>query len=163
MKNLILAVFAAFAIACNSSEGPKNTEATSEVKAEEGMMYGEKFTVNSPASIDEVISKMGDQDEMKAQVQGKVSSVCKAEGCWLKMAKADGGEVMVKMKGHDFTVPKDCEGKTVVIDGVARKETTSVEDLKHFAEDEGKTKEEIDAITQAEEEIVIEANGVIFQ
>jgi hypothetical protein len=46
--------------------------------------------------------------------------------------------------------------------GKVAKEVVSVEDLRHFAEDEGKSKEEIAKITQAKENITFEASGVLI-
>jgi hypothetical protein len=48
-----------------------------------------------------------------------------------------------------------------VIKGKAFKEVTSVEELQHYAEDEGKSKEEIALITQPQEEIKFLADGVV--
>jgi hypothetical protein len=39
-------------------------------------------------------------------------------------------------------------------------DTTTVEELKHFAEDDGKSKEEIEKITEPKIEMVFEASGV---
>jgi hypothetical protein len=48
------------------------------------------------------------------------------------------------------------------MDGYAYREVTSVEDLRHFAEDEGKSKEEIEAITEPREELKFMASGVLL-
>lgn len=50
---------------------------------------------------------------------------------------------------------------TIVVQGTAEKKTTSVEMLKHYAEDAGKTKEEIAAITEPKQEIIIQATGIV--
>jgi hypothetical protein len=52
-------------------------------------------------------------------------------------------------------------GKEVVIDGIAEEKQTSVAQLKHYAEDAGKSKEEIDAIKEPKTEITITAKGVL--
>lgn len=69
--------------------------------------------------------------------------------------------MMVKMKGHSFFVPLALNGKEVVIDGMAEEKETSVEQLKHYAEDANKTKEEIAAIKEPKKEIIVEAKGVL--
>jgi hypothetical protein len=51
----------------------------------------------------------------------------------------------------------------VVILGRAKKEITSVEDLKHFAEDEGLSQEEIDNITEPKHELKFTATGVLIR
>jgi hypothetical protein len=45
--------------------------------------------------------------------------------------------------------------------GRLRKIETSVDELKHYAEDAKKSKEEIDAITEPKKEIRLTANGVL--
>jgi hypothetical protein len=59
-------------------------------------------------------------------------------------------------------MPKDCSGKSVIAHGKTFKKTTSVAELKHLAEDAGKTKKEIKKIKAPKEEIRFEADGVIL-
>ena len=54
------------------------------------------------------------------------------------------------------------KGKTVVIDGKVEIKTTSVAELKHYAEDAKKSKEEIDAITKPEKEVRVMAKGIVI-
>jgi hypothetical protein len=71
------------------------------------------------------------------------------------------GNVMVKMKDHAFFVPLDLNGKEIVVDGVAKSTVTPVSELKHYAEDAGKSKEEIAKITDPKKEMVIQAKGIL--
>jgi len=50
-----------------------------------------------------------------------------------------------------------------VIEGTVYMETTSVDDLKHFAEDEGLSEDEIAAITEPETSLTFVADGVIVK
>jgi hypothetical protein len=86
--------------------------------------------------------------------------VCTKEGCWLKLETAQ-GKMMVKMKDHAFLVPVDINGKEVIVDGTAKMKVTSVKELQHYAEDAGKTKEEIAAIKEPKKEIVVNAKGIL--
>ncbi len=72
-------------------------------------------------------------------------------------------EVRVTFKDYGFFVPQDIAGKKAIIEGVLKKEITDVATLKHFAVDEGKTPEEIAAITKPEEKFVFVAHGVIIE
>ena len=49
------------------------------------------------------------------------------------------------------------------MNGKAFKEVTTVEELRHYAEDEGKSEEEIAAITEPVEEYKFVADGVIME
>ena len=95
------------------------------------------------------------------KVKGKVVEVCKAMGCWAKIQKEDGSTIMIKVKDHEFAMPKDIVGKTIVVEGKAELKETSVSMLKHYAEDAGKSKEEIEKIKEPKTEIEFIATGVL--
>ena len=57
----------------------------------------------------------------------------------------------------------DCEGQDVIMQGKAFKEITPIEELRHYAEDAGKSEEEIAAITQPKEEYKFMASGVFLK
>ena len=82
-------------------------------------------------------------------------------GCWLKLELNDKETAMVKMKDYSFFLPLAAKGKTVVIDGEVKKKTISVAELKHYADDAKKSKEEIAAITKPEEEVRVTAKGIV--
>ena len=72
----------------------------------------------------------------------------------------DSTGLFVMFKDYGFFVPLDFAGSKVVIQGMAFTEITTVEELRHYAEDEGKSAEEIAQITEAEKEHKFMANGV---
>lgn len=125
--------------------------------------FGKKITANGAITMAELDAQLKDKEKVEAKVSGKVSAICKAMGCWMKMEREGGEAMMVKMKDHKFYLPKNCEEKTAIIEGVASHKTTSVEMLKHYAEDEGKSQAEIDAIKEPKEEVIFIAAGVILQ
>jgi hypothetical protein len=49
------------------------------------------------------------------------------------------------------------------LEGLAQKTVTDVESLRHYAEDAGKSKQEIEAITQPKEEFTFVTTGVIIK
>jgi hypothetical protein len=83
-------------------------------------------------------------------------------GCWMDLAMDDDEIIHVTFKDDSFLLPKDAAGKTAIIEGVATYEEIPVDMLKHMAEDEGKTQEEIDAITEPKLEYTFVAKGVIL-
>ena len=85
------------------------------------------------------------------------------KGCWMTLNMADGNQVMVKFKDYGFFVPKDIAGKEVIINGKAFVEEVSVGDQKHYAEDAGKSAEEIAAITAPKKTFSFEADGVLIK
>jgi len=79
----------------------------------------------------------------------------------MKVDMGNGSTLRVTFKDYGFFVPKDIVGKTVVFEGQAKVETVPVETLRHYAEDAGKSQEEIAAITSPEEKINFVASGVM--
>ena len=120
--------------------------------------YGEEFEIKNPTRL---IAELGDSGEM--QLQGEIESTCQMKGCWMNIVLADGERVRVTFKDYGFFVPKSgVESKKTVMNGVLEKQVTSVESLRHFARDAGKSEEEVLAITQPQEEYSFVAEGVII-
>lgn len=128
--------------------------------AKKGMTFGIKTTAEGAVAANELTNVMGEKTTADVKVKGTVTEVCKAEGCWIRMQTAS-GTMLIKMKDHSFTVPLALNGKTIVADGTAELKETSVEMLKHYAEDAGKSKAEIEAITVPKKEIVLQAKGIL--
>lgn len=128
--------------------------------AKPGVTYG-KYSEEGvqPISINDLDKKMTD-NKFDGKIQGKVVEVCQAMGCWAKLKKDDGSMIMIKVKDHEFAMPKDIVGRTVVVDGKAELKETSVAMLKHYAEDAGKSKEEVDKIKEPKKEVIVMIKGV---
>ena len=124
-------------------------------------VHGETITESGAIPAMDLALKLENKIEMPAKVTGVVESVCKAAGCWMKVKTTDGQTMRVTFKDYGFFVPKDIAGKTVVFEGIAKVKTTSVAMLKHYAEDGGKTKEEIAKITEPKKEIILNAKGIL--
>ncbi len=126
--------------------------------------FGKKISASKKSlKISQLEKKMQHKKEMKVRLEGTVEGVCKAAGCWLTIQNPDGKAVRVTFKDYAFFVPKDIEGKKVVVEGLAYKTTTTVAELQHFAEDAGKSKEEIAKINKDVDEISFEAEGVLIK
>ncbi len=125
--------------------------------------HGKKITEKGAIPATELTAKMGHKAQMHAKVEGTVESVCKVKGCWMKVKTGDGQTMRVTFKDYGFFVPKDIVGKTVVVEGTAETTTTPVADLRHYAEDAGKSKEEIAKITEPEKALTFVADGVIVK
>jgi hypothetical protein len=131
-----------------------------EGEANKGMIFGKATTADGAIAANDLDAKLKGTEPTQVKVSGKVKEVCKAEGCWLKMETAK-GDIMIRMKDHSFFVPLSMNGKTIVVDGTASVKETSVDMLKHYAEDAGKSKAEIDAIKEPQKAINIQATGIL--
>lgn len=101
-------------------------------------------------------------DSIDSKIIGKVNEVCQAKGCWMKVDLEEGNHIMVKFKDYGFFMPKDIAGKEVILNGKAFVEEMPVEEQRHYAEDAGKTSEEIASITQPKRTYSFEADGVLL-
>jgi len=109
-------------------------------------------------------NKMQSKDTINSKFTAKVLEVCQSKGCWMRVALNDNGdEAMVKFKDYGFFVPKDIAGKEVVLNGKAFVEKMSVDEQQHYAEDAGKSKEEIAQITEPKKTYRFEADGVLVK
>ncbi|WP_153798121.1 DUF4920 domain-containing protein [Foetidibacter luteolus] len=157
MKKLVIIIILILVSQLSFAQPPQ-------VPADKGASFGDKVIVENAVSVEKLVylmeSKKDGEKKMEVVLKGVVTDVCTKEGCWIKVQSPD-GKMMVRMKDHAFTVPLALNGKTVVINGTAEEKITSVEQLRHFAEDAGKSKEEIEAIKEPKKEIVIQAKGVL--
>ena len=156
-KLIVLFTFCCLMAACQST--PKDT--TKETG--QAQSFGELITEDEAIPYHQMVAQMQDADSMKVKVKGTVQSVCQAKGCWVNINDAQASqETFVKFKDYGFFMPKDCSGREVVMEGYVYREVTSVDELRHYAEDEGKSKEEIEAITEPVEEMKFMASGVLL-
>jgi hypothetical protein len=125
--------------------------------------FGKKIDGKKSIAASELPVKMGKEDKMNAKVTGTVESVCQVKGCWMKVKMDDGETMRVMFKDYGFFVPKDISGKTVVFEGEAQKKLVPVEHLQHYAQDAGKSKEEIAKITEPKQELTFIADGVLVK
>lgn len=165
MKKIISALLLGVAVSISAQQtANKVHQGPPAGKAKTGDVYGSKISRSSAAkaiTAEELHSRL--QTTGKAEnitVKGKVSEVCKAEGCWMTLETTSGDRFFIKNKDHAFLVPLALVGKNVVAVGDAELKTTSVVELKHFAEDAKKPQAEIDAITAPKQEIRFTARGV---
>ena len=126
--------------------------------------FGSEITEEGAVDVNTIEAALGDADSVRVKIAGTVDKVCQVKGCWMTMNYNDEGDAMrVSFKDYGFFVPKNIDGKEAVIDGYAYIETTSVEDLKHYAEDAGQSEDEIAAITDSKTELTFVADGVIVK
>ena len=117
-------------------------------------------------AIEEVSENWKILDELKegspitTQLSGKITEVCQAKGCWMKVVLDNGSEVFVKFKDYGFFVPTDAAGDTVTMQGELAIEELSVEAQKHYAKDKGASEGELELILRPKKTIKFMADGV---
>ncbi|MBY0577185.1 MAG: DUF4920 domain-containing protein [Gallionellaceae bacterium] len=123
--------------------------------------YGDKATADGAIPASSIAAKMKGLDSLEVKVIGTVVNVCQKQGCWLQVDIGDGKMMRVRFKDHAFFVPKNISGKTVVLDGYVYSSATSVAELRHYAQDAGKSEAEIKKIAEPEVSLNYEARSVI--
>ncbi|MEM7086352.1 MAG: DUF4920 domain-containing protein [Bacteroidota bacterium] len=147
-----------------TEEAVAATEETIEEKAQY-QTFGAEIDDQNVVGHDVMMAKynkMKPGDTTNIKFIANVKKVCQNKGCWMRLDLGDDAESFVKFKDYGFFMPKDIAGQEVIVQGKAFVEETSVEDLKHFAKDGGKTQEEIDAITEPELSYSFISEGVLL-
>ncbi|MHA7058242.1 DUF4920 domain-containing protein [Aquimarina sp. M1] len=153
-----------FLVACNSVE--KESFSVQDIALSEYSNYGGKISSEAILYKDAIAEKyknLVEGDTIDVAFSSTVNDVCKAKGCWMKVALDGEQETMVKFKDYGFFVPKDIESDTIIVQGRAYVSETSVEELRHLALDAGKSEEEIAAITTPKKTYSFMANGVLVK
>ncbi len=128
----------------------------------EGQKFGTAVIKGDVKPVAKMEAAMGDDKIADMKIEGKVVGVCKKKGCWMTLEMPSGEPIRVTFKDYAFFMPMDIVGKTVVLDGLAKKQTISVETLRHYAEDAKKSEEEIAQIKEPKKELAFEARGVVI-
>lgn len=153
MKNLFLICFLFVAVLAYAQPP--------QVPADKGAVFGASITSDGAVPVAQVPNLLANKESANLKVTAKIIDVCPKKGCWVQLEMPDQSKVFVKMKDYGFFVPTAIKGKIVVIDGEAKTIVTSVDELRHYAEDAKKSKEEIAAITEPKKEIRFTANGIL--
>lgn len=125
--------------------------------------FGDSIQEEGAITTDALMELMKDKDSAEVKITTTIREVCQKKGCWMDVELTDNKLMTVRFKDYGFFVPKDAAGKTAILVGTIRKEVESVEWLRHKAEDAGKSKEDIEAITQPDTTFTFEARGVIIK
>jgi hypothetical protein len=88
-------------------------------------------------SLSKIFSDPAQYNGKKVTVSGLITKVCKKKGCWFVMQTGPNQEqfMRVTMHNYGFFVPKDCDGKQAVVQGVFRSIEVPESARKHLAED----------------------------
>ena len=170
MKKLVIVLFGLIALlSCKNDPANLQEEQVSQTIKSFFSSYtsvGETFSPDSVLSVNEMDERylqMEEGDTIRVKFKAGVNSVCKNEGCWMKLNMNSGKEAMVKFRDYAFFVPKDIENKEVIVNGKAYVTEVSVEEQRHLAEDGGKSPEEVSAIVKPKKTLSFLAEGVVIE
>lgn len=157
-----------FALGACSQEGEQKTakepEQQSEAPAQQAAVtprykaYGDSVQSAAEPVALALAVKTPSPDNI-VRVTAKVTEVCQKKGCWMMLTDGD-VSVRVTFKDYGFFIPKDLAGTTIIAEGVVAEEVVSEKDARHYAEDAGKSKEEIAKIKGDQKQITMVARSV---
>ena len=166
MNKIVIVMLLSFVIvACNSAK--KDTNKENKIVENTYSSFGDTVSASDYLSSNDALSnykalKLGDTINLK--FNANIKEVCSKKGCWMTLPAGNDDEtIMVRFKDYGFFMPLDAAGKEVIVAGKAFVNEVSVADLKHYAEDAGKSSEEIANITEPAMEFAFEANGVLLK
>lgn len=162
-KHCLLLALLGLGLTFSCQKAEKEIESIAEISTEIPGNYGDVITVDQVTNSAEMISQVESNGTFEGKISGEIKEVCTKKGCWMTMDLPNGESMRVTFKDYGFFVPTNSQGFPVVLEGVATLTETDVATLQHFAEDQGKSAEEVAAITEAKREITFEATGVVIK
>jgi hypothetical protein len=144
----------------------KKAEVKSFEEASAYVKFGDSISADGAISKEELLTKyksLKPTDTLEVKVLSKIVDVCQKKGCWMNIELGSDKSTFVKFKDYGFFVPKNAANSEVIIHGKAFVEVTSINDLKEYAKDAGKSKAAIDSIVAPETNYSFMADGVLIK
>lgn len=164
MKKIVLTIsFIALLASCKETN--KETEVASTEPTTEYQVFGDSISAEGALSNEEMMAKYKDLkegDTLEVAFKSVTKEVCQKKGCWMTMDLGDENKSFVKFKDYAFFVPKNGQDKETVVKGKAYVSVESVDELKHYAKDAGKSQAAIDSIVEPKVTYSFMADGVLM-
>ena len=158
-KSLIIIFTFIFAFSCKEKQ---NSRIPVQLQTKTYDLYGDGFETDSILSLDQFSEKIINfGDTLQLTLKGNIKDVCSKKGCWMTLSMPNETDMMVRFKDYGLFVPLDASGE-VIVNGKAFFSETSIEDLRHYAEDAGASAEDIAAIVSPKVSYNFEADGVLI-
>jgi len=170
----LASLFLALVLVAGCTETATDAPIATPVAAADYTPYGEPLALDdgtptlTPSAL---LADPAAYDGETVRVEGTIAEMCKMMGCWLTLRDADaeaGETVRVRVPTDSsgtyvYTFPTDLGMIDAVVEGTVSVDTMSVDELRHYAEDEGRPQEEIDAITEPKPTVVLTAHGALVE
>jgi hypothetical protein len=163
-KSLTILLFVVLLAGCGQQSDEAGSNDPPAAPAKDGH-YGVSFNPAGAVAAAEVpgLFKEGETSLQPVKVQGNIPASCTHSGCWMDIDLGEGLVMNVSFRDGEFTIPLDAAGKEAVMTGTAYRELVPAARLRAYAKDEGKSEEEISAITEDGWEYTFVADGVVLR
>ena len=162
MNRLLVTILMVSAFACSQTAQQEEKEVET-IDDEVLGNYGADLPDGDIVDLMTVQSTLDTDSVFYGKIRVEIEDVCQMKGCWMTAKLPDGRSMRITFKDYGFFVPKNSTGYTAVLDGKAIKRMTDEETLKHYAEESGKSKDEVAEITGPSEELSFIASGVVIE
>ncbi len=162
MKYISLFFIILMAAACQTGSQPSAHQGAGKETAPTGN-FGTDIASTNAVPAANFSTLFTDNDTVMATVSGNIKASCKHSGCWMDLDMGNGETVHVTFKDELFTIPLDAAGKNAITQGIAIRELIPVETLQNYAREDGKSEEEIAAITEPVYAYEFIAEGVLIE
>ena len=163
MNKIVIASFVVFSIfACKKVE----VEPVVEVIPENFQSFGDSITAEGVISKEELLAKfetMKAGDTIEVKFRSEIKDVCQKKGCWMNLALNEDKNTFVRFKDYGFFMPMNAAGSDAIVGDKAYISVESVDELKHYAKDAGKSQVAIDSITEPKISYSFLSNGVLIK
>jgi len=161
-KLLFVAITLIVVVACKQNIPDASTQNSKDTQTD-FTSFGDVINPDNVLSQEDMVANyqnLTPGDTLNVKFKAVVNSVCQSKGCWMRVALGQ-EQAMVKFKDYGFFMPKDLAGQVVIMQGKAFVAEVSVDEQRHYAEDAGKTPEEVLAITEPKKTLSFESSGVL--
>lgn len=158
-KNILFLSITILSLSCQN-------KSKAEAPKEEYASFGDSISKDGAISKEELFAKyaaLNEGDTVNVKFNSKINDVCQKKGCWMNLAMVNDDEVFVKFKDYAFFMPLNSKGEEVVVNGKAFLSIESVDELKHYAKDAGKSQVSIDSIKSPKTAYGFIADGVLIK
>ncbi len=165
-KLLVVVAFILIGVNVNAQQTTKKSKKQTTLNTNDYASFGDKFELNKVLTKEQMFKKyksLKKGDSISVKFKTSIDEVCKKKGCWMKLNLGNDEAAFVKFKDYGFFVPLNADGSEVIVTGVAFVDVVSVNELKHYAKDAGKSQAEINAITKPEKTYSFTATGVYIK
>lgn len=161
MKYLSLILLMLITVSCGQiSKKPGKSEP---VTTSSTGNFGKEFSSDLAIPAIQVAGIFTNSDTAAITISGKIFASCKHSGCWMDLEMGNNETIHVTFKDESFTILLDAAGKNAIAEGIAIRDLIPVETLQNYAREEGKSDEEIAAITQPVYAYEFIAKGVLIE
>lgn len=162
-KLVVLLCMASVFVSCKKEAQTETIQETPQITY---TSFGAEITSDDAIAQAEMLEKfqnLKEGDTIPIKFKSNILEVCQKKGCWMSMDLEGDKDAFVRFTDYGFFVPLDASNQESVVEGRAFLSIVTVDELKHYAKDGGKTQEEIDAITEPKITYAIQADGVLIQ